>query len=641
MRRFLEALAGHSGQAFSSYEELHAYSVDNPEKFWQLFVEYAGIPFLQPARKVLELNSPWRTSRWFVGAEVNWAHMALASRRTSSAGAVIAYDENGRRADWSYETLYKKTSAMIQQLAGEGLRARSKIAALMPNSEETLLILLASVSLGATFSSTSPDFGVGAAADRLSQFGPEILTATTHYFFKGKEISILDKIVEIAGRTPSLKSLVVFRSNAEELAHLANSLPGIRIIAADTSAESAAEISFEPYSFQDPLYVMYSSGTTGLPKCIVQGHGVIINHAKEHLLHTGATADDTVFYYTTCGWMMYNWLVSGLVLGERLLLFDGNPFYRGPGLLWNLARETGVTIFGTSAKYLTTLQQHNFDTLEANAKSSIKTILSTGSVLPPEGFKYVYEHIHPTARLSSISGGTDLNGCWALGNPDLAVIAGELQSRGLGMAVKIFDDAGQPLVGTMGELVCTAPFPSMPLEFLGDADGTRYRSSYFDRFGDRDVWAHGDFAMLTANGGMIFSGRSDATLNPGGVRIGTAEIYRVLEALPFVEDTLIIGRPSGPDDEEIVLFVKMRDRLLNGDDKDQIRKLIREKVSPRHVPGEIREVQGIPYTINGKKVELAVKYIALGRAISNRETIANKEVLAEYEEILAPKVSFT
>ncbi len=629
MRRFRTAV----GVSLDDFADLHSWSVKHPEEFWGFFVQYAKLPFLKPYRQVLERRTPWRNSDWFPGAAVNWAHMALASRRESDALALIAEDENGERAAWSYRDLYRRTSAFAQLLRQNGLGTETRLAAFMPNTEETLLTLLAAVSCGATFSSTSPDFGAGAAADRLAQFAPQILCAASHYFFKGKKISVIDKISDIIARSSQTKTLLLFRAEQGDLETLAQALPGVKVIAADTHGVSEAEIHFTPYRFSDPLYVMYSSGTTGLPKCIVQGHGVVINHVKEHMLHCGSGSSDTIFYYTTCGWMMYNWLVSGLCLGACLVLFDGNPFYPGPDALFNMARERGVTVFGTSAKFLTTLAHEKFDARAIVKDSKIRTILSTGSVLPPEGFEYVYDHIHETAQLSSISGGTDLNGCFALGNPDLPVVAGELQSRGLGMAVEIWNDQGESVVNETGELVCTGPFPSMPLGFLGDDKGERYRSSYFDRYPGKDVWAHGDFALLTERGSMIFGGRSDATLNPGGVRIGTAEIYRVLELMPEIEDSLIIGRPV-ENDEQVVLFVKVREGKLDDALRDAIRKTIREKVSPRHVPGAIFEVSGVPYTINGKKVELAVKYIALGREITNRETIANKEVLAEYERLL-------
>ena len=633
MRRFRDFAAKRFNAHLADYAALHRWSVENPEDFWLAFTESAHIPFLRPFEKVLEKQIPWRHSRWFPGAEINWAHMALGARRESDKTAIIALDEQGERATLSYSQLYKKTSAMAELLAAHGIGAGKRLAAFMPNSEETLIVLLAAVSRGATFSSTSPDFGVGAAADRLSQFAPDVLCAATHYFFKGKKISVVDKIVEIVARSPQTRTLVIFWADAAELELLGNALAGVTIVAANIAHESDAEIIFKPYGFSDPLYVMYSSGTTGLPKCIVQGHGVIINHMKEHMLHCGSGASDTIFYYTTCGWMMYNWLVSALCFGATVVLFDGNPFFPSADSLWKMAADRGVTVFGTSAKYLMTLAQENFDAREITRQSKIRAVLSTGSVLPPEGFTFVYEHIHETAQLSSISGGTDLNGCFALGNPDLPVTLGELQSRGLGMAVEIWNDAGESVVNETGELVCTEPFPSMPLGFLGDETGERYRSSYFERYPGRDVWAHGDFALLNERGGMVFGGRSDATLNPGGVRIGTAEIYRVLDLMPEIEDSLIIGRPKD-EDEQVVLFVKLRSGELGDPLRDVIRKTIRDKVSPRHVPGAILQVSGVPYTINGKKVELAVKYIALGRPITNRETIANKEVLAEYEALL-------
>ncbi|HRP70769.1 MAG TPA: acetoacetate--CoA ligase, partial [Turneriella sp.] len=494
-----------------------------------------------------------------------------------------SYDENAARHKWSYATLYKKVAAFVETLKSKGIKPRDTLAAFMPNTEETLVTLLATVSCGATFSSTSPDFGVGAASDRFTQAHPRFLTASAHYYFKGKKIDVVDKLIEIVRKATSIETLFLFRATEADLARLANELPQLKIVPVSTENEVAHSITFEPYSFQDALYIMYSSGTTGLPKCIVQGHGVILNQMKEHLLHCGSTEDDIIFYYTTCGWMMYNWLVSALTFGATLVLFDGNPFHHGSDLMFKLALETQMTVFGTSAKYLTTLMQHNFDAQELTQNSKIRLLLSTGSVLPPEGFHYVYEHIHPTVQLASISGGTDLNGCWALGNPDLPVRVGELQSRALGLSVEISNDVGESVVGEMGELVCTKPFPAMPLGFLNDADGARYKASYFERFEGQDVWAHGDFAEITPEGGVIIGGRSDATLNPGGVRIGTAEIYRVLELMPFIEDSLVIGRPVDAS-EEVILFLKLREGTLTHDQIAEVKKVIREKVSPRHVP---------------------------------------------------------
>ncbi|MBV6494718.1 MAG: Acetyl-coenzyme A synthetase [Turneriella sp.] len=636
MARFRAFVGKRIGRKLHSYSELYDYSIKHNGEFWLLFIEYAQIPFLKPPAVAMEIRSPWRKSQWFPGSYANWAQMALQNRRNDTKLAVESFDEKGARVKWSFADLYRRVAAFQQLVQSEGLSKGGKLAAFMPNTEETLLTLLASVSCGATFSSTSPDFGVGAAADRLTQFNPQILVASAYYFFKGKKISVLEKIIEISKKVEALKTLFIFRAEKPDVDFLQQTLPQVKIVVVTVEEESAEEIRFAPYAFEDPLYVMYSSGTTGLPKGIIQGHGVIINHVKEHTLHCGSSSADKIFYYTTCGWMMYNWLVSALCFGASLVLFDGNPFHHGSELLFKLARETGLTVFGTSAKYLTTLMQHKFEGKEILQKSKVRLILSTGSVLPPEGFRYVYEHLHPSIHLASISGGTDLNGCWALGNPDEPVVSGELQSRGLGMAVEIFNDEAKPVVDEMGELVCTKPFPSMPLGFLGDTDGARYKSSYFDRFPQLDVWAHGDFACLTKRGSIVLGGRSDATLNPGGVRIGTAEIYRVLEQIGFIEDSLIIGRPmkEAKDDEEIVLFVKLQGENLTDEQISVIKNTIREKVSPRHVPQKIFQVKDIPYTINGKKVELAVKYIALGRAITNRETIANKDSLLEYEKLL-------
>jgi acetoacetyl-CoA synthetase len=508
-------------------------------------------------------------------------------------------------------------------LRAMGIAKGDRVVGFVPNMPESIIAMLAVASIGAVWSSCSPDFGVKGVLDRFGQTQPRVLFTADGYYFKGKPLDSIERIVGIVKELPSIEKIVVIPYVSEEpdissLPHAAHYR--------DFKDPKAAEIDFESMDFDDPLYIMYSSGTTGLPKCMVQSQGgVLLQQKKELVLHTDLKEEDTIFYFTTCGWMMWNWLTCSLSVGATLVLYDGNPFHPGPDVLWKMAQDEKISVFGTSAGYIEALKNAGVKPRELYDLSSVKSVLSTGSPLSNENFEFIYEHIKKDLQLASISGGSDLNGCFALGNPMGPVYIGELQCRGLGMKVYAYDETGTPVVGQQGELVCAAPFPSMPIFFWGDNDGSKYHSAYFEEYSG--IWTHGDFVMVTERGGVIMFGRSDATLNPGGVRIGTAEIYRRLDAMDELEDSVVIGQ-SFNNDVRVILFVKMAaDHELTDDLKNKIKKDIRTHASPRHVPAKIIQCPDVPYTLNMKKVELAVKKMVEGKEVRNKDVLKNPEAL--------------
>lgn len=627
MHSFAEWIVKEKGADVDSldYHSLHAWSVSHIEEFWSSVAEFCNLKFHERGRQTLIRGKKMQDAQWFSDSTLNFAENLLSHK--DDRPALISLDEVGQEIRFTHNELISEASRYHRSLSSAGLRPGDRVAAYLPNRAHAVLAMLGVTSLGGVFSSASPDFGVQAVLDRFGQIQPRILFTCDGYFFKGKWISILDKVKEISNKIYSLEKIVIVNGSSDPA-----DLSGIqKAVSLDDFLDSPGPMEYVHRSFMDPVYIMYSSGTTGLPKCMVQGHGVLLNHLKEHILHCDLRAEENTFYFTTCGWMMWNWLVSALATGACVVLFDGNPFHPHPGALLHLAEREKIHILGTSARYFAALEQSGYNT-SLHDLSSVRLMLSTGSPLLPEQFDYVYDQIKSDVQLASISGGTDLNGCFALGNPMMPVRRGEIQAAGLGMKVEIRDEQGRDVTGQQGELTCAEPFPSMPLYFWND-DGSRYHSAYFNVW--PNVWTHGDFALRTQSGGFIFLGRSDATLNPGGVRIGTADIYRIVESLDFVDDSVVIGQPYDGD-VRVILFVKLKQdpgRNLTEAEEKTIRSSLKNQASPRHVPARILSVTAIPYTRNMKKVEIAVREIVQGQPVRNREALANPECLLEYEDL--------
>jgi acetoacetyl-CoA synthetase len=622
MREFQDRLAQAEGVALGGYRDLHRLSVERPEAFWTALWDWAGVVGERGGR-VLERGEAMPGARFFPDARLNFAENLLKPGGPETA--LIFRGEDQARRSVSRPELEADVSRLQQAFAAMGLQPGDRVAAMLPNMPEAVVAMLASASLGAVFSSCSPDFGVEGVLDRFGQIGPRVLVVADGYWYNGKRIAIGDKVARIREALPSVERVVVVPYLGEAEA-LAGRLAGAWTWEATLAAHAAAPLRFARLPFDHPLYILYSSGTTGVPKCIVHSAGgALLQHLKEHKLHCDLRPGDRLFFFTTCGWMMWNWLVSGLASGLTLVLYDGSPLVR-PEILFDLADEAKITLFGASAKFIDSVRKAGIEPRRTHDLSSVRTICSTGSPLAPEGFDFVYRAIKPDVHLASISGGTDIMACFVLGDPTGPVHRGEIQAPGLGMAVDVWDEDGRPAgVGVKGELVCTRPFPSMPLGFWNDPDGAKYRAAYFERF--PRVWCHGDFAEWTAHGGMIIHGRSDATLNPGGVRIGTAELYAQVERIPEIAEALAIGQ-QWDGDVRIVLFVRMQpgselDELM----EKRIRQAVREGASPRHVPAKIVAVADIPRTKSGKIVELAVRDVVHGREVKNREALANPEAL--------------
>ena len=611
----------------STYPELYEWSVRNIPEFWEQVWHFTDIIHSQSYNSIVDDPSRMPGATWFKGARLNFAENLLRSR--DNRPAIHFQGEGQTLRTLTHQELFYEVEKLAHSLRDSGIQKGDRVAGFMPNMPETVIAMLATASIGAVWSSSSPDFGIKGVLDRFSQIEPRIIFASNGYYYNGKEFDSLGKLWDILTELPSVEQVIVtpYLSRDIDLSKHNNAT-----IYSDFISDDPDPITFEQLPFDHPLYIMYSSGTTGLPKSIVHGSGgTLIQHLKELRLHTNLNQGDTIFYFTTCGWMMWNWLVSSLAVGATIVLYDGSPLYPDSGAMWKMAQDLGINVFGTSAKFIDTCNAASLMPNQDYDLSQLRAILSTGSPLVEENFDYVYHAIKNDVLLSSISGGTDLISCFALGNPTLPVVRGELQCRGLGMDVRSYDQHGRSVTNKKGELVCTKAFPSMPIHFWNDPDGSKYQKAYFETF--PGIWHHGDYIEINDHGGVKIYGRSDATLNPGGVRIGTAEIYRVVEAYQEVEDSLVIGQ-EWEDDQRVILFLKMSmGNDLSDDLMKNIKNEIRTHCSPRHVPAIILETPEIPYTINGKKVEIAVRKIIAGSTIANQDALANPDSLGFYKDL--------
>lgn len=621
LHKFAEA------QGYNNYQDLWQWSVSDKAGFWNALWEFADIQAETKGGVAYQAADHMKDDLYFPQAKLNYAENLL--RRRDAETAIYFKSEDAVSRQISYAELYDQVSCFAQNLKNAGVEKGDRVAGYMPNMPETIIAMLATASLGAIWSSASPDFGVQGVIDRFGQIEPKIMIASESYRYNGKTINVLDKLVDILPQMPSIEKTIIvpFMHEKADISML-NHAVHYSDFTADVQAQ---EIIYTHVDFKHPLFIMFSSGTTGVPKCIVHGHGgTLLQHVKEHRLHSNTKEGDKAFYFTTCGWMMWNWLVSALACGASLMLYDGSPFYPDGNVLFDYADEHGATLFGTSAKYIDALKKQNYSPKDTHDLSTVRVLASTGSPLVHEGFDYIYEHIKSDLHLASISGGTDIVSCFVLGNPMSPVHRGEIQGPGLGMDVDVLDVQGKPMSSGTGELACKTSFPAMPVGFWKDQDDQKYMKAYFNRFDN--IWCHGDWCEWTDHKGLIIHGRSDATLNPGGVRIGTAEIYRQVEKLPEVKESIAIGQ-EWDDDVRVVLFV-----VLNGQaslDDDLIKKIkttIREGATPRHTPAVIVPVQDIPRTKSGKITEIAVRDIVHGREVANIEALANPEALDEYKD---------
>jgi len=612
-------------QDFDDYEALHYWSIDSPASFWSEICRFCEIELNQMPQGVLARPDDIMDAGWFEGATLNFATHML--RHVGGDAAVVFCGEGGARREISRNELRSAVASTAAALRADGVEKGDRVAGFLPNCPEAVIAMLATASIGAIWSSCSPDFGASAVVDRFGQIEPKVLFSVNTYLYNGKICDIRASVAEVTSAISSLTRTVIvpFAERDASDVEVDNEVLWADYLVADAGLE------ITPVDFNHPLYIMYSSGTTGVPKCIVHGHGgTLLQQSKEHVLHTDVSSSDNLFYFTTCGWMMWNWLVCGLGTGATLILFDGAPFFNEGRILWDIAERERISIFGTSAKYISALQNTEVRPMRDYDLPDLRAVLSTGSPLAPESFDFVYESIADDIQLSSISGGTDILSCFALGNPILPVRRGELQCKGLGMATEIYDENGNSLIGEQGELVCTRPFPCTPIGFWNDPNGARYRAAYFERFSG--IWAHGDFAEITENGGMVIHGRSDSVLNPGGVRIGTAEIYRQAEKLEEVIESIAIGQ-KWDDDVRVVLFVVLKNGIVLDDELiNKICGTIRENTTPRHVPAKVLAVPEIPRTKSGKIVELAVRSVVHGEVVSNTDALANPEALQHFRK---------
>ena len=627
MWRFTEFVNKEHALELDGYQELYRWSIDNTPEFWEAVWRFTGVKASSPYTRIVDNFEQMQETKWFPDAKLNFAENLLRYRDDRYA-FVFKREGSDPVITMTYQEVYAEVAQVAAALRQAGVQVGDRVGGYLPNIPETVVAMLATASIGAIWSSCSPDFGARGALDRFGQIEPKVLFITEGYFYNGKNFSSLEKAKEIVEQLPSLKQVVVIEYGGAggDIAQIPKAIfyPNFKL--------KEQEVVFEQLPFDHPLYIMYSSGTTGIPKAIVHGAGgTLLQHLKELELHTDLKRDDVIFYYTTCGWMMWNWLVSSLAVGATVVLFDGSPFYPDAGALCQLAEDIGITVFGTSPKFLEGVQKAGFVPKEKYNLSRLRTILSTGSPLSTGSFDFVYEQFKEDLQLASISGGTDIISCFALGNPFDPVYAGELQGPGLGMKVESYDSEGKPVIGQKGDLVCTKAFPSMPIYFWKDPNGAKYTKSYFNVY--PNIWHHGDYIEITERGGVIIYGRSDATLNPGGVRIGTAEIYRQVESLSEILDSLVVGQDWN-NDVRVVLFVKLREGIVLDDAlKAKIKQTIRANTTPRHVPAKILAVPEIPYTINGKKVELAVRNLIHQQPVLNKESLANPQALSHFNNL--------
>ncbi len=613
-------------RSFDSYDDLYQWSIDQSADFWQALCDFCDVRFGKAADEVLVQPGDMTTAEWFAGSQLSFAEHVL--RYSGDRAAIIFCGENGARRELSFDELRRAVAGIAQALRSAGVVQGDRVVGYLPNCPEAIIAMLAATSIGAIWSSCSPDFGINGVVDRFGQITPKILFCADGYFYNGKRHDSLDSVKGVLQVIDSIECTVVTTFSSDDF--------GIEDIRGAVRWQDFAvqdeSLEFTQVDFDHPLYIMYSSGTTGIPKCIVHGvGGTLLQHLKEHTIHLDIGPDDRLFYFTTCGWMMWNWLVTGLASGATLILYDGSPFFDDGDVLWKMAEDEKITIFGTGAKYISALEKAGVRPKDKFDMPDLRTVLSTGSPLAPDGFDFVYDAIAEDIQLSSISGGTDIISCFAAGNPILPVRRGELQCLALGMAVEIYDEEGKSVINENGELVCTRAFPSMPVEFWNDPDNEKYHAAYFERF--PGVWAHGDYAEITDRRGMLIHGRSDAVLNPGGVRIGTSEIYRQVEHLDEILESIAIGQ-DWDDDVRVVLFVVLRDGVeLDEDLKQAIRKTIRDNTTPRHVPAKIIAVPEIPRTISGKIVELAVRSTVHGEEVKNTDALANPAALEHFRDL--------
>ncbi len=630
MYRFMGFINERYSKDFREYAQLYQWSIRNIPDFWAALWEFVDVKASQPYSQVVDDLTKMPGAIWFSGARLNFAENLLRYRDDRIA-LIFKGEAQDSTSKMAYAELYDEVARVAKSLKDAGVKAGDRVVGFVPNMPEAIIAMLAATSMGAIWSSCSPDFGIKGVLDRFGQIKPKLLFTANGYSFKGKKLDSLERVSNILKDLPSIEKVVVipYTESEPDIGDIPNAI-GYNDF---KSPESGLKIEFEQLPSDHPLYIMFTSGTTGLPKCMVQSAGgILVHHLKELMLHTDVKREDKIFYFTTCGWMMWNWLVSSLGLGASLILFDGNPFHPDTGALWKLAQDEKMTIFGTSAGYISAIMGQGLKPGRDYDLSSLKTLTSTGSPLSVEGFEFIYKEVKEDIQLASISGGSDLNGCFALGNPMGPVYSGELQCRGLAMKVESYEENGRPVYNQKGELVCTAPFPSMPIYFWDDPNNEKYHAAYFDVY--PKVWRHGDFIEIREDtGGVIIYGRSDATLNPGGVRIGTAEIYRQVEQMEEIEDSLVVGQ-NWKGDVRVILFVKpVEGQELTDELKNKIRQTLRTNASPRHVPAKIIFVPAVPYTLNMKKVELAVKKIIEGQPVLNRDALSNPEVLDSYENI--------